>query len=105
MGRAIIIGCIVVILAMIGVGGMYLYRSLSERRYRVEHDKPLKGDLSRRDELRLWTLLVSAANIMRVLQEWPKDLGEEMNLLNPETSRAVQEWLSRWDKEGKVLRG
>jgi len=105
MGKAIIIGLVIILLALIGLGGLWLSQRLSERRYRVEHDKPLKGDLSRRDELRLWTLLVSAANIMRVLEEKPKNLEDDMNILRPETSRQVKEWLSRWDKEGKVLRG
>jgi len=105
MGKAIIVGLVVILLALIGVGTFWLSHRLGERRYRVEHDKPLKGDLTRRDELRLWTLLVGAANIMRSLGEEPKNLEDEMNILKPETSRAVQEWLSRWDKEGKVLRG
>lgn len=80
MGRALVVGGVIVIIAvLITVVVLYLQR------------EPVKGDLTRKEEREMRQLLNRASRIM--LEAGPAMSIEDSDVLSPRTATAIDAWL------------
>lgn len=93
MGKAIIIGLVIVIVALIIAGVTVYYRRRAGKEKALEHGWAIKGDLNRRQEQAIIAELNTADILFRELLAPPGDLTGDMTLLRMSDRVKVQDWL------------
>jgi hypothetical protein len=87
VGRAVVFGAVVVILALIGWRTFVWF---------TKHTTTAKGDLGPREERALRKLLDDAARVLSSLGVGPSI--DDSDLLRPDSRTAVDDWLGRYDQ-------
>lgn len=82
MGKAIVIGSVIIILALLAVGYAMYHNRKTEQ---------VKGDLTSKEEREMRKLLDRAARIM--LTTGPANTIEDSDVLSPRTADAMDSWL------------
>lgn len=104
MGRAIVIGGVIIILALVAVAwGVYRSRHAA-RREDIRAGRATRGDLNRAQEAQLRQLVDDAASVMRSLGVGDP-LAGEVDFITPKSRRAVSVWLQEYtDKKRSITR-
>lgn len=85
MGKAIVIGVVVIILA--GLACWYAYRALTYR--------PPVGDMTRDQERELWQLAEEAQYVMAGLGS-KANIDEDFDILSKDSEQLINNWLRKY---------
>jgi len=93
MGKAIVIGLVIVVIAAILAGVAMWMRTRDSKDTALEKGLPLKGDLTARQERRILEANDKAADVMHQLLYQPLGMSLESTLLSTTDRAAIETWL------------
>lgn len=93
MGKAAIVGSVVVIIAVIAAVLVVWFRRQRAKETAAARGWAIKGDLNKTQERQIVGKLNEAAALLRDLATPPIDLGYSSTLLSPEDRARVETWL------------
>ncbi len=95
MGKAIVIGLIIISVVIVVAGVVVYFRNKKSKETALSRGWATKGDLSKSQERAILAQLGSADILFRQLLATPTNLSDEMNILRSDHRELIVRWLGR----------